>query len=31
MGYRVFTKEIPKEVTPKNRLLMAEKEMQMVF
>lgn len=26
MGYRVLTKEIPKEVTPKNRLLMAEKD-----
>ena len=25
MGYRILTKEIPKGVTPKNRLLMAEK------
>lgn len=25
LGYRVMTREIPKEVTPKNRLLMAEK------
>lgn len=28
MGYRILTKRIPKEVTPKNRLLLAEKEIQ---
>jgi len=28
LGYQVLTKEIPKEVTPKNRLLMAEKAME---
>jgi len=26
-GYRIWTQSIPPEITPKNRLLMAEKQM----